>query len=255
LLIFPGTGQRHQHNPNGSTGSKTIAKANDGNAAINQPGPARSIRSFRRPPLWQRPPQDHAQEVQEMEVLDRQKRKDCRPACLAKGQAFIIEFLQGSSIHGFIYLGAENEGSASASDSLLTSSTASLLPSQDNNRRLGPGPGLLIFPGTGQRHQHNPNGSTGSKTIAKANDGNAAINQPGPARSIRSFRRPPLWQRPPQDHAQEVQEMEVLDRQKRKDCRPACLAKGQAFIIEFLQGSSIHGFIYLAKLGLSFVER
>nr|NP_001286700.1 pickpocket 9, isoform B [Drosophila melanogaster]AHN56495.1 pickpocket 9, isoform B [Drosophila melanogaster] len=150
---------------------------------------------------------------------------------------------------------AENEGSASGSDSLLTSSTASLLPPQDNNRRLGPGPGLLIFPGTGQRHQHNPNGSTGSKTIAKANDGNAAINQPGPARSIRSFRRPPLWQPPPQDHAQDGQEMEVLDRQKRKDCRPACLVKGQAFIIEFLQGSSIHGFIYLAKLGLSFVER
>lgn len=150
---------------------------------------------------------------------------------------------------------AENEGSASGSDSLLTSSTASLLPPQDNNRRLGPGPGLLIFPGTGQRHQHNPNGSTGSKTIAKANDGNAAINQPGPARSIRSFRRPPLWQPPPQDHTQDGQEMEVLDRQKRKDCRPACLVKGQAFIIEFLQGSSIHGFIYLAKLGLSFVER
>ncbi|KMY95679.1 uncharacterized protein Dsimw501_GD17905 [Drosophila simulans] len=147
---------------------------------------------------------------------------------------------------------AENEGSASGSDSLLTSSTASLLSPQDNNSRLGPGPGLLIFPGTGQRHQHNPNGSPGSKTIAKANDGNVAINQPGPGRSIRSFRRPPLWQPPPEDHAQEGQEMEVLDR---RDCRPACLAKGQAFTIEFLQGSSIHGFIYLAKLGLSFVER
>ncbi|KQS62314.1 uncharacterized protein Dere_GG22150 [Drosophila erecta] len=150
---------------------------------------------------------------------------------------------------------AENEGCASGSDSLLTSSTASLLPPQDNGRRLGPGPGLLIFPGTGQRHQHNPNGSTGSKTIAKANDGNVAINQPAPSRSIRSFRRPPLWQPPPQDPAQEGQENEVLDRSNRSDSRPACLAKGQAFIIEFLQGSSIHGFIYLAKLGLSFIER
>ncbi|XP_068147409.1 sodium channel protein Nach, partial [Drosophila tropicalis] len=39
------------------------------------------------------------------------------------------------------------------------------------------------------------------------------------------------------------------------DKRRICLAKVQAFIIEFLQGSSIHGFIYLAKLGLNFLER
>jgi len=153
----------------------------------------------------------------------------------------------------------EIEESASGRDSLLTSSTASLQPPQDNARRwgpgLGPGPGLLIFPGTAQRHQHNPNGS---KTIAKANDENVAINQQGPtSRSIRSFRRPPLWQ-PPQDRGKAEQgkeDEEVLDRQNPRDSRGACLAKVQAFIIEFLQGSSIHGFIYLAKLGLNFVER
>ncbi|KAH8358292.1 hypothetical protein KR084_011838 [Drosophila pseudotakahashii] len=154
----------------------------------------------------------------------------------------------------------ENEGSASGSDSLLTSSTASLRPPQDNARMsfAGPGPGLLIFPGTAQRHQHNPNGNAGSKTIAKANDGNVAINQPGPiGRSIRSFRRPPLWQPPPQDHGlQEAgEEADGLDRPNPRDSHGACLAKVQAFIIEFLQGSSIHGFIYLAKLGLNFVER
>ncbi|XP_017077397.1 sodium channel protein Nach isoform X2 [Drosophila eugracilis] len=141
-------------------------------------------------------------------------------------------------------------------DSLLTSSTASLQSPQDKSRRSGPGPGpgLLIFPGTAQRHQHNPNGSTASKTIAKANDGNVAINQQGPNRSIRSFRRPPLWQ-PPQKDDDEEEEKQDLDREKPRDSHGACLAKVQAFIIEFLQGSSIHGFIYLAKLGLNFVER
>ncbi|XP_044317833.1 sodium channel protein Nach isoform X2 [Drosophila rhopaloa] len=146
----------------------------------------------------------------------------------------------------------ENEGSASGRDSVLTSSTASLQPPQDRFRRSGPG--LLIFPGTAQGHQHNPNGSTGSKTVAKANDENVSINQQGPARSIRSFRRPPLWQRPPMDPG-EGQEKQVLDRENPRESYSACLVKAQAFIIEFLQGSSIHGFIYLAKLGLNFVER
>ncbi|XP_020800368.1 sodium channel protein Nach [Drosophila serrata] len=158
-----------------------------------------------------------------------------------------------------------NHGSASTSDSLLTSSTASLEPSpppgtQDKRRS---GPGLLIFPGTAQRHQHqhNPNGS---KTIAKANDEDVAINQLGRSsrtttRSIRSFRRPPLWQAPslPKDQEeQEPQPEEVLERRNQRERRRVvCLAKVQEFIIEFLQGSSIHGFIYLAKLGLNFVER
>ncbi|XP_017123669.1 sodium channel protein Nach isoform X2 [Drosophila elegans] len=146
----------------------------------------------------------------------------------------------------------ENDGSACGSDSLLTSSTASLQPPQEKLRRSGPG--LLIFPGQAQGHQHNPNGSSGSKTVATANDGNVAINQQGPARSIRSFRRPPLWQRPPMDSG-EGQEKRVLDRENPGHSRSACLAKAQAFVIEFLQGSSMHGFIYLAKLGLNFVER
>ncbi|KAH8252784.1 hypothetical protein KR032_001892 [Drosophila birchii] len=159
-----------------------------------------------------------------------------------------------------------NHGSASTSDSLLTSSTASLEPPppgpQDKRRS---GPGLLIFPGTAQRHQqhqHNPNGS---KTIAKANDEDVAINQLGggsgrtTTRSIRSFRRPPLWQAPPSvkdPKEPEPEPEEVLDRRNQRERRRVvCLAKVQAFIIEFLQGSSIHGFIYLAKLGLNFVER
>ncbi|XP_017018772.1 sodium channel protein Nach [Drosophila kikkawai] len=146
-------------------------------------------------------------------------------------------------------------------DSLLTSSTASLEPPPQDKRRSGPG--LLIFPGTAQRHQHqhNPNGS---KTIAKANDEDVAINQLGrcgrtTTRSIRSFRRPPLWQAPPKDQEEpepEPKPEEALDRRNRRERRRVvCLAKVQAFIIEFLQGSSIHGFIYLAKLGLNFVER
>ncbi|KAH8309449.1 hypothetical protein KR059_009862 [Drosophila kikkawai] len=146
-------------------------------------------------------------------------------------------------------------------DSLLTSSTASLEPPPQDKRRSGPG--LLIFPGTAQRHQHqhNPNSS---KTIAKANDEDVAINQLGrcgrtTTRSIRSFRRPPLWQAPPKPKDQEEPEPEpeeALDRRNRRERRRVvCLAKVQAFIIEFLQGSSIHGFIYLAKLGLNFVER
>lgn len=154
-----------------------------------------------------------------------------------------------------------NEGSASASgrDSLLTSSTASLQPPRPQDKGRRSGPGLLIFPGTAQRHQHNPDGS---KTIAKANDEDVAINQQGRsgrmARSIRSFRRPPLWQLPKQrdqDQDQVPDPEEVPDRRNQRERRVVCLAKVQAFIIEFLQGSSIHGFIYLAKLGLNFVER
>ncbi|KAH8283572.1 hypothetical protein KR018_007227 [Drosophila ironensis] len=167
--------------------------------------------------------------------------------------------------------GKEGSGlrSVSAADSLLTSSTASLQPRQATEevqgRRPGPGPGpgpgLLIFPGTAQRNPPN----TAGKTIAKANDDNGAINQttpspspaqaPAPARSIRRFRRPPLW------HPPTASKDEVLEKHPHegsmgmRDRRGACLAKVQAFIIEFLQGSSIHGFIYLAKLGLNFIER
>lgn len=38
-------------------------------------------------------------------------------------------------------------------------------------------------------------------------------------------------------------------------CRSGLLAKVRSFIIEFLQDSSIHGFVYLAKIGLNFIER
>ncbi|KAH8413885.1 hypothetical protein KR009_000887 [Drosophila setifemur] len=162
----------------------------------------------------------------------------------------------------------ENDGSspvsasasASGCDSMMTSSTASLQPPQQPEERLNtmrrPGPGLLLFPGTAQRNLHNSAG----KTIAKANDDIAGINQQAPRRSIRRFRRPPLWQAPPKDQRMDGGDWKGEEHipahpDMPKDRLGACHAKMQAFIIEFLQGSSIHGFIYLAKLGLSLVER
>lgn len=38
-------------------------------------------------------------------------------------------------------------------------------------------------------------------------------------------------------------------------CKGGLVSKVKAFIIEFLQDSSIHGFEYLAKIGLSLIER
>ncbi|KAH8401874.1 hypothetical protein KR009_008347 [Drosophila setifemur] len=166
----------------------------------------------------------------------------------------------------------ENDGSspvsasasASGCDSMMTSSTASLQPLQQQqpaeeqrlNTMRRPGPGLLLFPGTAQRNLHNSAG----KTIAKANDDIAGINQQAPRRSIRRFRRPPLWQAPPKDQRMDGGDWKGEEHipahpDMPKDRLGACHAKMQAFIIEFLQGSSIHGFIYLAKLGLSLVER
>lgn len=43
--------------------------------------------------------------------------------------------------------------------------------------------------------------------------------------------------------------------QRRFVCKSGLLARTKSFIIEFLQDSSIHGFVYLAKLGLNFIER
>ncbi|XP_050324518.1 sodium channel protein Nach [Bactrocera neohumeralis] len=68
------------------------------------------------------------------------------------------------------------------------------------------------------------------------------------ASSIRRIRRPRQWVAP----------LKRLSRAEEKATQAAklgILLKGRAFIFEFLQGSSIHGFIYLAKIGLSIVER
>ncbi|XP_039954264.1 sodium channel protein Nach [Bactrocera tryoni] len=68
------------------------------------------------------------------------------------------------------------------------------------------------------------------------------------ASSIRRIRRPRQWVAP----------LKRLSRAEEKAAQAAklgILLKGRAFIFEFLQGSSIHGFIYLAKIGLSIVER
>ncbi|XP_023297397.2 sodium channel protein Nach isoform X1 [Lucilia cuprina] len=43
--------------------------------------------------------------------------------------------------------------------------------------------------------------------------------------------------------------------QHRMLCKGGLVSKVKAFIIEFLQDSSIHGFVYLAKIGLSLIER
>ncbi|KNC33399.1 hypothetical protein FF38_09874 [Lucilia cuprina] len=42
--------------------------------------------------------------------------------------------------------------------------------------------------------------------------------------------------------------------QHRMLCKGGLVSKVKAFIIEFLQDSSIHGFVYLAKIGLSLIE-
>ncbi|XP_049308520.1 sodium channel protein Nach [Bactrocera dorsalis] len=67
------------------------------------------------------------------------------------------------------------------------------------------------------------------------------------ASSIRRIRRPRQWVAP----------LKRLSRaeEKAQAVKLGLLLKGRAFIFEFLQGSSIHGFIYLAKIGLSIVER
>ncbi|XP_022226781.2 uncharacterized protein LOC111077000 isoform X2 [Drosophila obscura] len=78
-------------------------------------------------------------------------------------------------------------------------------------------------------------------------------------RSIRCIRRPPLWQPPPpltRTSKEGPEEREQVPEQSPDENQGSKLgAKVHSFIIEFLQGSSIHGFIYLAKLGLNFVER
>lgn len=65
--------------------------------------------------------------------------------------------------------------------------------------------------------------------------------------SIRRIRRPRQWV-PPLKRLSRAEE-------KAQTAKLGILRKGRAFIFEFLQGSSIHGFIYLAKIGLSIVER
>ncbi|XP_030560769.1 sodium channel protein Nach [Drosophila novamexicana] len=149
------------------------------------------------------------------------------------------------------------EGSAES----RTASTVSLKQPYSMGTPIGSdsraGPGLLLFPGTAQRHNQNlvlkcPKPKT---TTVNANDEHVDPNRRKPC-SVRSFRRPPLWQPPPtrQIKAEELRQ-EALAENELETGRFACLAKLQAFIIEFLQGSSIHGFIYLAKFGLNFVER
>lgn len=149
------------------------------------------------------------------------------------------------------------EGSAES----RTASTVSLKQPYSMGTPIGSdtraGPGLLLFPGTAQRHNQNlvPKCPKPKTTTVNANDEHVDPNRRKPC-SVRSFRRPPLWQPPPtrQIKAEELRQ-EALAENELETGRFACLAKLQAFIIEFLQGSSIHGFIYLAKFGLNFVER
>ncbi|KAH8370099.1 hypothetical protein KR093_002171, partial [Drosophila rubida] len=145
------------------------------------------------------------------------------------------------------------------SNGSLTASTASLQQQQllmepANETSARAGPGLLLFPGTAQRHHENQalrhqktHTTTGN---AHANEHEVVINQRKPY-SIRSFRRPPLWQ--PRSAKRTKAQAEAPQEAAAENT--AYIAKAQAFIIEFLQGSSIHGFIYLAKFGLNFLER
>lgn len=167
----------------------------------------------------------------------------------------------------------------------LTASTASLqhltptTPSESTNAtmarvrararsRVHAGPGLLLFPGTAQRHQANLMSQSqrmkATTAKANANEEHVVINQRKP-NSVRSFRRPPLWQHRPERRT--ISSGETEQEEQKEGHQPAqpmdsdadadagCVGKAQAFIIEFLLGSSIHGFIYLAKRGLNFVER
>lgn len=130
--------------------------------------------------------------------------------------------------------------------------------------RVRAGPGLLLFPGTAQRHQANLMSQSqrmkATTAKANANEEHVVINQRKP-NSVRSFRRPPLWQHCPERRRTSTGE-EEREQEAPQPAQPvdacadaACVGKAQAFIIEFLLGSSIHGFIYLAKRGLNFVER
>ncbi|XP_037941476.1 uncharacterized protein LOC119674410 [Teleopsis dalmanni] len=67
--------------------------------------------------------------------------------------------------------------------------------------------------------------------------------------SIRRIRRPRQWQQPTK--STESHDENALTAVS----TTSFYEKGKAFIIEFLHDSSIHGFIYLAKIGLNFIER
>lgn len=171
------------------------------------------------------------------------------------------------------------EMSWEASNESLTASTASLQQQQQEHlsntspiastgcaharaqarARARAGPGLLLFPGTAQRpelanlmsqsQQRRATDAKAKAAAANANEEHVVINQ-RKLNSVRSFRRPPLWQPRP-----ERSETSRTERTSQKEAVAACVGKAQAFIIEFLLGSSIHGFIYLAKRGLNLVER
>ncbi|XP_017864674.1 PREDICTED: sodium channel protein Nach [Drosophila arizonae] len=142
------------------------------------------------------------------------------------------------------------------SEDSRTASTASLVQQQLKSTPLRSGsrvgPGLLLFPGTALRADQRRAAKERQleKSVSNANgEQDASLNRRKP-NSIRSFRRPPLWQPP----AIKAEAEEPLKEEQQVAPLPY-LAKLQAFIIEFLQGSSIHGFIYLAKFGLNFLER
>lgn len=141
------------------------------------------------------------------------------------------------------------------SDESRTASTASLvrhkLRSTPIKSASRVGPGLLLFPGTAQRTDPSQpvKDDKLQKSTANTKEDHVGLNHRKPC-SIRSFRRPPLWQ-PPAINT----EQEALEEQQLQLSPLPYMAKLHAFIIEFLQGSSIHGFIYLAKFGLNFLER
>lgn len=169
------------------------------------------------------------------------------------------------------------EMSWEGSNESLTASTASLQQQEQQHlsntspiasharARARAGPGLLLFPGTAQRpelanlmSQSQQRKATDAKAKAAANaneEEHVVINQRKP-NSVRSFRRPPLWQpQPERSEASRTARPAQSRRERDKEALVACVGKAQAFIIEFLLGSSIHGFIYLAKRGLNLVER
>lgn len=81
-------------------------------------------------------------------------------------------------------------------------------------------------------------------------------------KSIRRIRRPQQWIYPTAAETEAAANDKVMMRQQQEllsssQYVPPCSLydKCKNFIIEFLQGSSIHGFVYLAKFGLNIIER
>ena len=111
---------------------------------------------------------------------------------------------------------------------------------------------LLRFPATRQHQQQSL--ARGILLVSVKDEISTNNNKAAKTNSIRAIRRPLQNLRLPwrsygkRQSAVQTKKTLVHEKSSMKE-------KAKCFIIEFLQGSSIHGFVYLAKFGLNFVER